>query len=112
MQPKAVTTGTLTRWRQGRVLMGAAVTVSVMGVSSEQFEPVAHLEQPRRADGNRDSSTTPWNSGCHNGSTLKTNSRSPMARNASAPKIAPTALPRPPNSDTPPSTTAAMEYSV
>ena len=35
-----------------------------------------------------------------------------MVRNISAPKIAPTALPEPPNSDTPPSTTAAIEYSV
>ena len=35
-----------------------------------------------------------------------------MARKASAPKIAPTALPRPPNSETPPSTTAAIELSV
>ena len=33
-------------------------------------------------------------------------------RNMSAPKIAPIALPEPPNSDTPPSTTAAIEYSV
>ena len=35
-----------------------------------------------------------------------------MVRKASAPKIAPMALPVPPNSDTPPSTTAAIEYSV
>ena len=57
-------------------------------------------------------STMPWNSGCHSGSTLNTNSRSPIVRNISAPKIAPIALPEPPNSDTPPSTTAAIEYSV
>src|SRR5689334_6078005 len=57
-------------------------------------------------------STSPWNSGCHSGSTLKTNSRSPIVRNMSAPKIAPIALPDPPNRDTPPSTTAAIEYSV
>ena len=35
-----------------------------------------------------------------------------MVRKASAPKIAPIALPVPPNSDTPPSTTAAIENSV
>ena len=32
-----------------------------------------------------------------------------MVRNISAPKIAPMALPEPPKSDTPPSTTAAIE---
>ena len=42
------------------------------------------------------SRTTPWNSGCHSGSRLKTNKRSPMVRNISAPKIAPIALPEPP----------------
>src|SRR6185436_6816690 len=57
-------------------------------------------------------STIPWNSGCHKGSTLNTKRRSPIVRNISAPKIAPIALPEPPNSDTPPNTTAAIEYSV
>ena len=32
-----------------------------------------------------------------------------MVRNINAPKIAPIALPDPPNKETPPSTTAAME---
>ena len=35
-----------------------------------------------------------------------------MVRNIKAPKIAPIALPEPPNSETPPSTTAAIEKSV
>ena len=42
---------------------------------------------------------TPWNSGCHSGSRSKTNSRSPIVRNAKAPKIEPIALPAPPASD-------------
>src|ERR1700752_1266131 len=54
----------------------------------------------------------PWKRGCHNGSTLNTNSRSPIERNISAPKIAPIALPDPPNSDTPPRTNGAIAYSV
>src|SRR5690606_23292628 len=58
------------------------------------------------------SRTTPWKSGCHSGSKTKTKSRSPMVRKAKAPKMAPMALPRPPNSDTPPSTTAAIENNV
>src|SRR4029077_8282762 len=48
------------------------------------------------------SSTRPWKSGCQSGSRLNTNRRSPIVRNISAPKIAPIALPEPPNSDTPP----------
>ena len=35
-----------------------------------------------------------------------------MVRKINAPNTAPTALPAPPNSDTPPITTAAMESSV
>ena len=114
MQAKAVATaGSTRRKKAGRCGSGAGCFGRHVRASSEQVEPVADPEQPRRRRcETASSSTTPWNSGCHSGSMSKTKSRSPMVRKASAPKIAPMALPLPPNSDTPPSTTAAIEYSV
>src|SRR6185312_8383010 len=50
MQPKAVTTGMLSRSRQERVVSGAVETLSVMVPSVEELEPVAHLEQAGGAD--------------------------------------------------------------
>ena len=54
------------------------------------------LNSPNAPRLTANSSTTPWKSGCHSGSKSKTKSRSPMVRKASAPKIAPMALPLPP----------------
>ena len=64
---------------------------SLMRTSPSRLRTRNRRDAPRLT---ASSSTTPWNSGCHSGSKSNTNSRSPIVRKASAPKMAPMALPR------------------
>src|SRR5450631_2837469 len=103
MQPNAeAIAGSMRRRHRAHAPLDAP-TGAAASASAIEVEPVAHPQQPQRAEAH---------GGGQSGSRLKTKSRSPMVRNISAPKIAPIALPEPPNSETPPSTTAAIEYSV
>ena len=97
MQPKAMSDGRVgAAQRAGE----AAAEAGLRGVAhSNQSRRLRTRISPKAPMLTASSSTTPWKSGCQSGSKSKTKSRSPMVRKASAPKMAPMALPRPPKSD-------------